>query len=168
MRSLRRRVSWLMAAKSFSLPIVGPLARGVGAVPVSRAMDNARAAEGTIYLPDPIENPKLLRGVGTRFEDSTFQVGGSIYLPTVNGQSQKLVIADIRGKNEILLKLVPSNPDAFLQLSGPPGTKFKVSPHINQTQVYENVFQCLRQEGCIGIFPEGGSHDRSDLLPLKG
>ena len=25
----------------------------------------------------------------------------------------------------------------------------------------------LREEGTIGIFPEGGSHDRTDLLPLK-
>ena len=25
----------------------------------------------------------------------------------------------------------------------------------------------LHAGGCIGIFPEGGSHDRSDLLPLK-
>jgi hypothetical protein len=26
----------------------------------------------------------------------------------------------------------------------------------------------LHHGGSIGIFPEGGSHDRTDLLPLKG
>ena len=29
------------------------------------------------------------------------------------------------------------------------------------------VFDHLLDDGCIGIFPEGGSHDRPDLLPLK-
>lgn len=167
MRSLSRRISWLMAAKSFSLPIVGPLATGVGALPVSRVMDNAKAADGTVYLPDPIADPKLLRGVGTRFDDPAFQIGGSIYLPSVGGESHKLVIAEIRGADEILLKIAPTTSDVLLQLSDPVGTKFKVAPHIDQTQVYEAVFECLQKQGCVGIFPEGGSHDRSDLLPLK-
>jgi len=34
--------------------------------------------------------------------------------------------------------------------------------------VYENVFERIDEGGCIGIYPEGGSHDRPDLLPLKG
>ena len=33
--------------------------------------------------------------------------------------------------------------------------------------MYEYVWQSLSQNECIGIFPEGGSHDRTDLLPLK-
>jgi glycerol-3-phosphate O-acyltransferase/dihydroxyacetone phosphate acyltransferase len=47
------------------------------------------------------------------------------------------------------------------------GTKYKLAPHIDQSLVYEAVFSCLRSGGCIGIFPEGGSHDRTELLPLK-
>ncbi len=48
------------------------------------------------------------------------------------------------------------------------GTKFKIAPHVDQTMVYDSVFERLRAGGCIGIFPEGGSHDRTQLLPLKG
>ncbi len=33
--------------------------------------------------------------------------------------------------------------------------------------MYEAVFQKLGQGGIVGIFPEGGSHDRPDLLPIK-
>lgn len=33
--------------------------------------------------------------------------------------------------------------------------------------MYSAVYQKLTEGGCIGIFPEGGSHDRTDLLPLK-
>lgn len=33
--------------------------------------------------------------------------------------------------------------------------------------MYEGVWKSLNENKCIGIFPEGGSHDRTDLLPLK-
>ena len=33
--------------------------------------------------------------------------------------------------------------------------------------MYANVYQRLSEGGCLCIFPEGGSHDRTDLLPLK-
>jgi glycerol-3-phosphate O-acyltransferase/dihydroxyacetone phosphate acyltransferase len=168
MRSLDRRVSWLMAEKSFKDPIVGSFARLIGAVPVSRAMDSMKAAEGTVLLPDPTGNPCLLQGIGTKFDGPGFEVGGSIYLPHVGGESQKLDIAEIRGAQEIILKTAPTLPSAFQQLSSPNGTSFKVAPHVDQTKVYNAVFERLRNDGCIGIFPEGGSHDRPDMLPLKG
>lgn len=33
--------------------------------------------------------------------------------------------------------------------------------------MYSSVYQKLTEGGSIGVFPEGGSHDRTDLLPLK-
>jgi len=33
--------------------------------------------------------------------------------------------------------------------------------------MYENVYSALKKDQVIGIFPEGGSHDRTELLPLK-
>lgn len=33
--------------------------------------------------------------------------------------------------------------------------------------MYSSVYKKLSEGGCIGIFPEGGSHDRTDFLPLK-
>jgi glycerol-3-phosphate O-acyltransferase / dihydroxyacetone phosphate acyltransferase len=166
MRSLGHRVSWLMAEKSFDKPIIGPLATFIGAVPVSRAMDNTKAGIGKVYLSKRDAN--VLVGIGTNFESPEFQIGGSIYLPSVNREAFKLDVAEVRGPEEILLKTAPTRGDILDQLSRPEGMSFKVAARIDQTAVYNAVFERLSRAGCIGIFPEGGSHDRPDLLPLKG
>jgi glycerol-3-phosphate O-acyltransferase/dihydroxyacetone phosphate acyltransferase len=168
MGSLNRRISWLMAAKSFDKPIVGTLAHLISVVPVSRAIDNMKVGEGTILIPDPKINPTALKGIGTKFDGPEFEVGGTIYIPAVNGESHKLEIMEIRGREDILLKLTPALKSALQQLSSPSGISFKVAPHVDQTVVYDAVYDRLRKNGCIGIFPEGGSHDRPDMLPLKG
>ncbi|KAL2386385.1 acetyltransferase [Blastomyces gilchristii SLH14081] len=187
-RELDRRIAFLIAEKSFKRRFVGLLAKAAGALPVARAMDNMKPGEGLIYLPDPVNNPKLLRGVGTKFDDPGFEPGGTIALPTINGEAHSTDIAEIRGPDEIILKKPFMHKDALYQLtgrtdisddlkftgsaaeqdlSGFKGSKFKVAPHVDQTGVYKAVFQTLNAGGCIGIFPEGGSHDRPNLLPLK-
>ncbi|KAL4976653.1 hypothetical protein BDW66DRAFT_134497 [Aspergillus desertorum] len=192
MRVLRteahRRISFLIAEKSFRRKFIGLLARGIGTVPVARAMDLLKPGQGTIYLPDPINQPTLLRGVGTNFEAPGFEKDGTIALPTINGTSHSASIAEIRGPEELILKKPFTHKDALFQLTGRKditddgkftgdvsdqdradfkGTKFKAAPHVDQSAVYEAVFGRLLGGGCIGIFPEGGSHDRPDLLPLK-
>lgn len=44
---------------------------------------------------------------------------------------------------------------------------FDILEFIDQGKVFEKVHSALAQGSCIGIFPEGGSHDNTDLLPLK-
>lgn len=39
--------------------------------------------------------------------------------------------------------------------------------YVDQSGMFSAVHSALANGGCIGIFPEGGSHDRTDLLPLK-
>lgn len=46
-------------------------------------------------------------------------------------------------------------------------TGYKLMPKVDQSEVYDTVYEVLRKGECIGIFPEGGSHDRTELLPLK-
>lgn len=48
------------------------------------------------------------------------------------------------------------------------GTTYKCVPHIEQEAVYKSVHDELNNGGCITIFPEGGSHDRAEMLPFKG
>ncbi|KAK0120426.1 hypothetical protein ONS96_010642 [Cadophora gregata f. sp. sojae] len=178
LRSLNRQISWLMAEKSFQRPFVGTMASIMGAVPISRAIDVAKPAKGTILLLDPVNNPRTLTGIATNFGDPIFKAGGSIYSPTVHGETHKLDIAEIREGQTIILRTAPVHRDALFQLTGrrevddesPPGflgSKFKVAPHVDQTQVYKAVFDRLARGGSLGIFPEGGSHDRTELLPLK-
>eukprot|EP01053_Blabericola_migrator_P003942 Blabericola_migrator_1__3941@NODE_2195_length_3144_cov_117_170296_g1381_i0_p1_GENE_NODE_2195_length_3144_cov_117_170296_g1381_i0NODE_2195_length_3144_cov_117_170296_g1381_i0_p1_ORF_typecomplete_len719_score116_06Acyltransferase/PF01553_21/5_6e28_NODE_2195_length_3144_cov_117_170296_g1381_i01112267 len=44
---------------------------------------------------------------------------------------------------------------------------FQVYPKVDQGDIYETVCRALYEGHSICIFPEGGSHDRPDLLPLK-
>ncbi|KAE8144647.1 putative glycerol-3-phosphate acyltransferase Sct1 [Aspergillus avenaceus] len=183
----RRRISWLIAEKSFRRKFIGLLARSIGTVPVARAMDNMKPGQGTIYMPDPVNQPTLIRGIDTDFEGPAFEKDGTIALPTINGTSHNATIAEIRSSEELIIKKPFKAKDPLYQLTGRndilndgkfvgdasekdpnfKGSKFKVSPHVDQTAVYEAVFARLNAGGCVGIFPEGGSHDRTTLLPLK-
>ncbi|KAF2089315.1 hypothetical protein K490DRAFT_72133 [Saccharata proteae CBS 121410] len=183
-----RRICFLIAEKSMRRKFIGWFARNVGAVPVGRAMDNTRPAQGKLYLPDPANDPTLVRGVGTDFEAKDYQVGGLLVLPSVNNSAANAEITEILGPEEVRVKKPFKGAAAMRQLTGRDdisedgkimdsekkgpkegyeGTKFKVAPKVDQSKVYDAVFEKLNQGGCVGIFPEGGSHDRTELLPLK-
>jgi glycerol-3-phosphate O-acyltransferase/dihydroxyacetone phosphate acyltransferase len=49
----------------------------------------------------------------------------------------------------------------------PVGIKFKYMPSVDQSKMFEAVVKRLARNGAVGIFPEGGSHDRPEMLPLK-
>ncbi|GME44801.1 Phospholipid/glycerol acyltransferase [Neofusicoccum parvum] len=165
-----RRVNFLIAEKSMREPYIGTLAGRMGALPVVRAMDNIKPGEGQIYLPDPETDPTLVRGKGTDFKSSKFMVGGAIILPKVDNESpDQQPIAEILGPDELRLRapFKKFESDHPLHKGLREGTSFKVSPHIDQHQMFDAVYNELCHGGCIGIFPEGGSHDRPSLLPLK-
>lgn len=182
-----RRVSLLVAQKSIH-GFIGWGSRQVGSVPVGRAQDSAKPASGKLYLPDPVNDPCLVRGVGTKFDEQA-EVQGMVFLPPGKKTTGASIdIAKIIGPEEMRVKRPFKGRLAMEQLTGRDdidedgnltnkdlkgpkpgyeGTKFKVAPHTDQTKVYEAVFTRLRTGGCVGIFPEGGSHDRTELLPLK-
>ncbi|KAG6028399.1 hypothetical protein E4U19_001550 [Claviceps sp. Clav32 group G5] len=183
-----RRVSLLIAQKSIH-GFIGWASRQVSSVPVGRAQDVTKPAPGTIYLPDPVHDPTLVRGIGTNFGTEPGQTHGIIFLPPgKDSASVSNDIAEIIGPQEIRLKRAFKGKLAMLQLTGRDdidengkftnsqvkgpapgfqGTTFKAAPNIDQTKVYKAVFSRLLNGGCVGIFPEGGSHDRTELLPIK-
>jgi glycerol-3-phosphate O-acyltransferase/dihydroxyacetone phosphate acyltransferase len=180
-----RRVAFLIAAKSMDRGFVGTMAKLMGAVSVRRGMDETKSAPGKVYLPDPDNNPTLIRGVDTNFQDALFQVGGLLVLPKVKGEAANTEISEIISATELRLKKPFKTNVALNQLTGRvrvipdgsaeadqpqefEGTPFRIAPKIDQKEVYQKVADALGQGGCVGMFPEGGSHDRSELLPLKG
>ena len=46
-------------------------------------------------------------------------------------------------------------------------TTYDILEHVDQRGMFDAVQKALADGKCLGIFPEGGSHDRTDLLPLK-
>jgi glycerol-3-phosphate O-acyltransferase/dihydroxyacetone phosphate acyltransferase len=192
MRLLRneahRRAALLIAAKSMDRKFIGWFSRKVGAIPVARAQDMVKPATGKIYLPDPVNDPTLIRGIGTNFEGKEIQIGGLVVLPSVKGVAANAEVVEVLGPEELRVKKEFKGRDAMVQLTGRDdidedgkiintdvkgtkegfeGIKFKSAPKVDQTQVYDAVFERLSAGGAIGIFPEGGSHDRTELLPLK-
>ncbi|OKL63290.1 hypothetical protein UA08_01718 [Talaromyces atroroseus] len=165
-----RRISFLIAEKSMREPYIGTMAAQMGALPVNRAMDNIKPGEGTIFLPYPDSDPTLVRGKGTNFTDPMFMERGTIILPKVNQDPpEQQAIAEIIGPQELRIrapfKKFPRDHPLYESIQT--GTSFKVAPHIDQSQMFDAVYRGLESGGCIGIFPEGGSHDRPRLLPLK-
>lgn len=177
----------MIAEKSMRRKFIGWFSRKVGAVPVGRALDMVKPATGFIYLPDPAGDPTIVRGVGTKFDSKEVEIGGLLVLPSINGTAANAEILEIHGPEEIKLKKPFKGVTAIKQLTGRDdvdedgnltgdakgpapgyeGIKFKTAPKVDQTKVYDAVFDRLSAGGAVGIYPEGGSHDRTELLPLK-
>lgn len=182
----RRRVAILVAAKSMKRKFIGWGSRQVGAVAVGRALDLVKPAQGKVYMPDTTD-PCLIRGVGTQFEKDA-EVGGLLVLPHMAGTAANTEISEVISNEELRLKKPFRGAVAPKQLTGRDdvdeegrftntelkgtakgfeGVSFKTAPKVDQSEVYQAVFDRLKSGGAIGIFPEGGSHDRTELLPLK-
>ncbi|KAF8163273.1 glycerol-3-phosphate O-acyltransferase [Crassisporium funariophilum] len=173
-KETHRHVQFLTAAKSMERKAVGFFARLMDSIPVSRAADSAKPGAGRIWIsPD---DACLVLGEGTKFL-TEFSPRMQIMLPkSVNSALAEVseVISDteIRVKKEfggesgkgtarIREKL------SELRSEGLAGFEYKKLLFVDQQEMYRHVYECLNKGGSIGIFPEGGSHDRTDLLPLK-
>ncbi|KAJ5082387.1 acyltransferase [Penicillium argentinense] len=160
----KRRVSFLIAQKSMNEPYIGTLASCMGALPVVRSMDLAKPGKGTIYLAEPDNDPALVYGIETDFTQPEYMVGGQLTIKGPDGP-QTASIKEIIGPSSLRLKKAFASRPIYE--SDRKGATFKIAPHVDQHEMFDAVYKELHQGGCIGIFPEGGSHDRSNLLPLK-
>lgn len=167
--SAKRRISYLIAAKSYRLWFIGTMARIMGSIPVERAQDLLKQREGVIRV-STWDEPREIEGEGTQFTKDCM-VKGLVGLPESLGSAQvEEVLSDTRLRLKKPLvekgeKLLGKDQRKVKLLSE--GTSYKSAPHIDNHQVFDNVFNHLIGQKVLGIFPEGGSHDRPDLLPLK-
>ncbi|KAK9470731.1 uncharacterized protein V1510DRAFT_431893 [Dipodascopsis tothii] len=164
MRQIRveagRRLSFLVAEASMHRKFVGTVARSVMSIPVSRAQDLSKPGAGVVYML-PEDDETVLRGEGTKFT-TEMSVNGQVQLSQLGAAEVGEIVSD----TELKLKLPFRNAGAVPKLREEK-LKYKFAPKVDQSEVYDKVFSRLHQGGCIGIFPEGGSHDRTTLLPLK-
>eukprot|EP00008_Paramoeba_atlantica_P012827 CAMPEP_0201493506 /NCGR_PEP_ID=MMETSP0151_2-20130828/39059_1 /ASSEMBLY_ACC=CAM_ASM_000257 /TAXON_ID=200890 /ORGANISM="Paramoeba atlantica, Strain 621/1 / CCAP 1560/9" /LENGTH=587 /DNA_ID=CAMNT_0047880977 /DNA_START=67 /DNA_END=1830 /DNA_ORIENTATION=+ len=153
-----RQLGFLIAKKSYDKPMIGHFAKLVGAIPVIRKDDVAFVGKGKVIFEIRGEGEEekvcYVKGIGTKFTEeltprASFSVKGFKGQPVVRSiESDELAIVN-----------------SFLELPEPQA--FKILPHLDQNEVFTTVHDTLRDEKCICIFPEGGSHDRTTLLPLK-
>jgi len=173
MATISRKISYLVADKSWNRRIIGDLAWAMGAVPVKRAQDSAKRGTGTVHLVR--KEAKAKAGSGDAQND------GSAATITVTGDTTRFT-DEIKPKDKIRLtntsaglKVMQILSDTSMILEDnadltdlpTQSTTFDILGHIDQKVVFAKVLDRLASGGTIGIFPEGGSHDRTDLLPLK-
>ncbi|KAH9048128.1 glycerol-3-phosphate O-acyltransferase [Lactarius hengduanensis] len=173
-RETGRQVSFLIAAKSMKRKAIGFFAKLIKCIPVARAADNAKPGTGKIRLaPD---DPFVVLGEGTKFL-SEFTPKMQIMLPRSVGSpvaevTQVISDTELKIKREFggesgkVTNRIKEKLDE-LKAQGINGMEFKRLPFIDQEETFRHVYQRLTDGACVGIFPEGGSHDRTDLLPFK-
>ncbi len=154
-----RPVRFIIAEKSMHRPVIGQFARLMEAVPVVRPADvGLSQAQGKIVA---VEG-NIITGDGTAFK-STLANGDVISwnIPTKKERCSAQVHTII---SDTQLQLTLPIADAEKPLSG---TQYLYSRRIDHSEMYAEVYATLQKGHCIGIFPEGGSHDRTSLQPLK-
>ncbi|EDO06881.1 putative glycerol-3-phosphate-acyltransferase [Babesia bovis T2Bo] len=149
-----RQISFLMAAKSLARRMIGSLARLAGCIPVHRQEDLKYAGIGKITWED---NSTTIRGVDTHF---TMDVGVGDKLFFID---EKIGVENVTSDTELTLQRPISRPCKDKKN----GEEFVILPKVDLSDTYDAVSTALRFGNSIAIFPEGGSHDRTNLLPLK-
>ncbi|KAG8753078.1 hypothetical protein FRC14_006461 [Serendipita sp. 396] len=170
-RDARRRVSFLIAAKSMKRKAIGLFASLMSSIPVIRAADDAKTGKGVVYI--TAEQPTILYGVNTKFTlelapKKQVMLGKALNFATAE-------VVEVISDTEARLKKEFGGESGkgtakildALKEKDAQGLDYKVMPFVDQAEMYSAVYDKLKQGGCIGIFPEGGSHDRTDFLPFK-
>jgi len=175
----QRTTSFLMAEASWKRRVIGDLAWALGVVPVKRAQDDAKAGAGTIQLGTPTMVVGIEQKEGEDDEKRTITVTGKDTKFT-----QELAVGDkIRPPGTafgLKIKSIESDTQMIVDGSNLPAdfpvelfdenrypVAYDILKHTPLTTVFEKVIERLVGGHAVGIFPEGGSHDRTDLLPLK-
>lgn len=156
----QRKVRFLTAAVSMRKWYIGLFGRLLNSIPVERPMDLAILATGKIYRKQ--DDFLKIHGEGTEFE-SEAKVGLALMVK-VKVETFTAQIEEIISDSEIRIKK-PFDPAAEQVLLE--GTPFKYVPVLDQSHVYTEVIETLARGEAVVIFPEGGSHDRAEMLPLK-
>jgi glycerol-3-phosphate O-acyltransferase/dihydroxyacetone phosphate acyltransferase len=129
---------------------------------VSRAADDAKPCSGVVYLDD--SDPCLVRGEGTSFM-SDFSPKMQVMLPKSLGSIAAEVI-EVLSDTELKIKRefggesgkgtskIREKVEEARQ-AGQRGLPFRKLPFVDQEVMYRFVYDCLKEGGCIGIFPEG-------------
>jgi len=162
LKAAKRQVSFIIAEKSMHRPVIGDFARMLQAVPVVRAQDKATPGKGLVVSVDL--EARVIIGEASNFREEFSQQGSMLSLKAVGEFMVEKVVSD----TELLFKKIPDDKDKQPSMENfKPNSPFKVVPKISQDEVFNAVYERLGNNGCIGIFPEGGSHDNTELLPLK-
>lgn len=174
----KRPVNFLIAEKSTRHNILKYLVKFMNVVPVTRPIDKKKEGKGLIKLVDI--SSCTMKGEGTSFKaqmkmNDTIRIiikNPILRLPEVFLFRVKEILDDETLKfapNEELFETLKSSEslkkisETCLEIK----YKFSILPKVNQRDVFKGTLDTLEQQKIIGIFPEGGSHDQTQLIEVK-
>ncbi|KAI7866716.1 hypothetical protein BDF14DRAFT_1809163 [Spinellus fusiger] len=156
-----RKAYSIMAAVSYRKPVIGHIGRLLKAIPVVRPQDIMK--KGTGFLRYQLSNPYKVRGIGTFFTQEIM-----LYDYIVFSNEYKFQVVEITSDTDISIVYALDNKIKSVEAhENNQLYEFEIMPHIDQTPVYQEVYRSFNNKECVVIFPEGGSHDRTEMLPLK-
>ena len=162
------QIGFLSAAVTMRKPYIGTIAKVMQSIPVERPQDLATVGKGTIEV-EP--GSHTVKGTGTCFT-LAMKPG---FLLVINSGPEKGCssrITSIESNTVLTLKRPLQWPRTAVDTTGPlldrlDAAAYKIHPLLDQSSVFEAVYDRLNEGHVVGIFPEGGSHDRTELLPIK-
>jgi len=152
------KVGFLVAEKSYNKPIIGHFAKAVGSIPVTRPQDQAEKGVGKISFVGC-----TVYGTETAFtslrKGDKIRPGRSPDGYTIKAiiSDTELIVADVKVGG---MRSPTEEPQNVL-------LTYDVLRSVDQSDMFSRVHAALAKGECLGIFPEGGSHDNTHLLPLK-
>jgi glycerol-3-phosphate O-acyltransferase/dihydroxyacetone phosphate acyltransferase len=157
-----RPLSFCFAASSYNKPIVGYLAKKINVIPVYRAEDSKVNGTGKIIMTSDTD----VQGFNTKFisdlkNNKNFKLG--IHSLLIQ-KKYKLMVEKVIDEDHIKVK---SAPDTYEMLKKKGRLNFAFIPRLDNSIMFKETCQKLKEEKAICIFPEGTSHDRTHLLQLK-
>jgi glycerol-3-phosphate O-acyltransferase / dihydroxyacetone phosphate acyltransferase len=147
------------------------LAKALDVVPVKRAQDDAVKGTGTVKFAktDDFETAKTLQVIGYDASFTTLLKKGDKIRPI--GTATGVKVIEIVDDSTIIVEAATVSDEdmekVFLRSEDAEPLAYDVLKYVDLHVVFERVLDRLAVGGTVGIFPEGGSHDRTDLLPLK-
>eukprot|EP00005_Dracoamoeba_jomungandri_P008586 CAMPEP_0174266534 /NCGR_PEP_ID=MMETSP0439-20130205/30573_1 /TAXON_ID=0 /ORGANISM="Stereomyxa ramosa, Strain Chinc5" /LENGTH=598 /DNA_ID=CAMNT_0015353561 /DNA_START=1 /DNA_END=1797 /DNA_ORIENTATION=- len=156
-----RQIAFVTAAVSLKRKVIGFFAKILQSIPVTRLRDISVVCTGKIHTAMTEEEVELAQVNGDVEGAHLFGEGTAFLSEVQKGHT----ILDVGKVKEVI-------DDTHLVLTRPlkkplEPTGFRCAPPIDHSQLFSSVWKRLSKGKCIGIFPEGSSHDGTELLPLK-
>ena len=160
-----RPLSFCFAASSFSKPLVGYLAKKINVIPVNRAEDLKIGGKGKIIMTSDTD----IKGFGTKFiseikKNKNFKLGIHSLLIM---KKYKVMVEKVIDEENIKVRSDPNTYELIKKENKDKKLNFQFIPKLDNSLMFRETTKKLIEGKAICIFPEGTSHDNTDLLKLK-
>lgn len=156
--AIRRPINFVIAASSARLSYLKWFSKVAGFIPTERPIDHKVVGKGNIVR----VTKHSIFGEGTEFTKE-LHVGCSIKPKEIK---EEFIVSRIVNDNELVVSPA-SDIDFGVSYDLEKPCSYFILPKLDQKKVFASVANILKSDEVIGVFPEGGSHDQTKLLPLK-